>query len=129
MSILDAWIKDLGFIKANFIGVKRYQFDSSAQGDSDVRIVSICEIVTPPTRNEKHLHISGFGEKRAKKILSGFFNYDLMPPIVIEKLPDESQSSSEKYRLHDGYHRFYISKHLGMEEIPVIIKPSLLDDQ
>ncbi|TGB31565.1 hypothetical protein [Burkholderia thailandensis] len=59
---------------------------------------------------------------RAKRILDGILRGDALPPIYVELLPEFS--GPYRYRTTDGFHRFHLSRALGLSQIPAIVWPS-----
>ncbi|WP_186188067.1 hypothetical protein [Burkholderia gladioli] len=59
---------------------------------------------------------------RAKRILDGILHGDALPPIYVELLPEFS--GPYRYRTTDGFHRFHLSRALGLSQIPAIVWPS-----
>jgi hypothetical protein len=72
-----------------------------------------------PMRNEGIvLDQNGFRRDRMMLILSGIRNGDPIPPISVEAC-----NGVKRYRLRDGFHRFYASVACGFSHIPVEIVP------
>jgi hypothetical protein len=57
-------------------------------------------------------------QKRVTNILRGFRLNETLPPVVI--LQNEP-GSSQRYRLYDGAHRFYLSLIAGFTHIPAVV--------
>lgn len=67
------------------------------------------------------LDANGFGRDRMLKILHGISRGDSIPPIYVEMAHEREQ----KYRLRDGFHRFYAALWLGFAKVPVEVLPRL----
>jgi ParB-like chromosome segregation protein Spo0J len=92
---------------------KKYSKAYTSTSDKNVLISE----VEPPKRNEGVNH---FEEERMLSILRGIKARDHIPPIEINELENDNKF---KYRVQDGFHRFYASVALGFDCIPVVIKP------
>ena len=53
------------------------------------------------------------------RILRGFRKGDAIPPVAVFELPDATKF---RYRLHDGFHRFYASIAVRFSRIPACIR-------
>jgi ParB-like chromosome segregation protein Spo0J len=84
--------------------------------DSETFIVSISDI-HEPVRDEGTLTY------RSNEIYEAIKNAMLsgqeLPPIDIRS---KEKTNTDKYVVFDGFHRFHISKELGLTEIPVRIE-------
>lgn len=111
MTILNQWIKDLGYDKQQINGSAYYCNDSSSV------LVPLKSIKFPFERPRK-IHIEGMEEQRAKHVLNEIFNYQHIYPIEVYKLIDDK---NYLYEIKHGYHRYTISEFLNFTEIPVIM--------
>jgi hypothetical protein len=57
-------------------------------------------------------------QKRVTDILRGFRLNETLPPVVVRQ---NELDSSQRYRLHDGAHRFYLSLIAGFTHIPAVV--------
>lgn len=95
---------------------KRSAYRASSAPDWPTIIIPVSE-VQPPARNEG---IRWFDEDRMLRVLKGICSDDVLPPIEV----DEPQGhSSHRYRLRDGFHRFYASIAAGFSCLPVSVRP------
>lgn len=135
--IIELWINQLGLSNHSLGNISNYHYhqppwcepltpDGSNQ-EPVVKIVPIDQISFPgefPRNISKPNYIDGFLDVKAKKVLTDFFDStSSMEPIQVHK--STGSSITTPYELHDGYHRFLISKHLGMTHIPIIVVPCL----
>lgn len=67
------------------------------------------------------LDANGFGRDRMLKILHGVSRGESIPPIYVE-IADERE---QKYRLRNGFHRYYAALWLGFAKVPVEVLPRL----
>jgi len=65
---------------------------------------------------------AGFGRDRLMDILRGFVADVLLPPVQVYRF---DQVEGFRYRLHDGYHRFYASVAVGFSHLPAVIVHNL----
>ena len=59
-------------------------------------------------------------EDRMVPILRGFRNGDVLPPIEVDEPPNEI---GRRFRVRDGFHRFYASVAVGFSHLPVSVRP------
>ena len=96
----------------------RGQFYRCAEVVSDREGALTLSVIEPPVRNPG---VSAFDEFRLRKILSGIASESAMPPIEIFATANRRY----RYRVHDGYHRFYASAAAGFPCIPIkIVEPA-----
>lgn len=79
-------------------------------------IVPISEVVAP-VRNEG---VAWFTEVRMVQVLTGFRSGEVMPPIEVDEPLDQT---CFRYRVRDGFHRFYASAAVGFTHLPVSVRP------
>jgi hypothetical protein len=67
----------------------------------------------------------GFERCRMVSILRGFVDDAEIPPIVVFPIPPLHDISGDpfKYRVADGFHRFYASLAAGFARIPATVRP------
>jgi hypothetical protein len=63
----------------------------------------------------------GFCEERMIHVLQAFCSGTPLPPVEVTAVSKES-TSSYRYELHDGVHRYYASIAAGFPNLPVTIK-------
>lgn len=79
-------------------------------------IVSLSEVAAP-VRNE---NVAWFQEQRMVDVLKGFRDGSKLPPIEV----DEPQTNNGfRYRVRDGFHRYYASAAVGFTQLPVSVRP------
>jgi hypothetical protein len=83
-------------------------------GSSEIREVAIADI-RPPTRNPG---VEDFKKCRMVPILLAFRCVDALPPVEIQPL---KTSSSYRFSVYNGFHRYYASIAAGFTVLPVII--------
>ena len=75
---------------------------------------------------ERSVGTGGFRDDRSvRRILEGFREKAVIPPI---KVSDRKTTQGYKFRLTDGYHRYFLSIAAGFSYIPVVIKNFELTD-
>jgi len=79
-------------------------------------IVSLSE-VEAPIRNK---NVAWFNEQRMVDVLRGFRVGDKLPPIEVNELPTDT---GFRYRVRDGFHRYYASVAVGFTQLPVSVRP------
>jgi len=92
--------------------------------DPAVQMIRLCEI-EPPFRCPKYpMDFAGFDRERLVKILSGFVAGDSIPPVPLFALvAREFQPTPFRYRIGNGFHRFYASVAAGFSSLPAIVFP------
>lgn len=81
---------------------------------SDIVFVAMSDILPP----ERDSGIKQFDEQRMSSILNAIRGGVFLPPVeVYEKL-----SPPYRYKVYDGYHRYYASAAVGFVDLPVIVK-------
>jgi hypothetical protein len=87
---------------------------------SDLRystiIVPISEVAAP-IRNEG---VPWFAEARIVQVLRGFRSGELLPAIDVDGPSDQT---CFRYRVRDGFHRFYASAAVRFTHLPVSVRP------
>ena len=106
--IADDWLEEAGVSKFSNACA-----DAGFVSDASAEIVSLQDIKTPKRDAETLL----FSEARMMNILKGIAEDAAIPPIEICIIED----GEFKYKLKDGFHRFYASVALSFEVIPAIV--------
>ncbi|WP_152530557.1 hypothetical protein [Paraburkholderia dilworthii] len=84
-------------------------------GAAKVEVVDI-EDIQPPRRNPG---IEAFRKYKLVPVLLAFISPECaLPPVTLELLPN---ASGFRYRVTNGFHRFYASRAVGYVSIPAII--------
>lgn len=80
-----------------------------------IEIVPLRDI-EPPTRDPG---IAEFKKYKLVSVLLAFHSPECaLPPIQVERL---AAPNNYKYRVHNGYHRFYASVAAGYSELPIVV--------
>ena len=79
-----------------------------------VTVVPIPEVAAP-VRNPG---VVGLHRDRTVSLLRAITSNHPLPPIPVDRPPGQT-----RYRLRDGYHRYYISVALGFSHVPVSERP------
>ncbi len=83
----------------------------------DVEIVPLSEI-EPPSRD---FGIAPFKKFKMVPVLMALMNPNgELPPVVVSQMDPDAMY---KYKLEDGFHRFYASALAGYILIPVVVSP------
>lgn len=112
MDIINKWLNELGYNKKQLV---LYHFNCK---DSHALLVPIKMVRFQDTERKK-IYNQGLVEERAKSILNGIFKGDKIPAIEVFLKYDNNQLY---YELANGYHRYRISKFLGLFNIHVLIR-------
>lgn len=83
-----------------------------------VQLIALTDIEPPllgPGR--AHLTDSGFDEFRMVNILQGIARRQIIPPVEVT---DHQQQGEYRYKVYDGFHRFYASVAAGFPCLPTI---------
>ena len=82
---------------------------------NNIQVVSLTEI-EPPVRNE------GIPLLKKEKLVPILFAFRLqenpLPPVEVHRL---TTPSLYKFRIHNGYHRFYASVAVGYTMLPIVV--------
>jgi len=104
-------------------GMSGFRPDSASYLSSDAaaQIIQLRDI-EPPFRFPEHpKDFRGFDRGRLVRILSGFVAGCAIEPVPLLALPaPEFQPAPFRYRLRDGFHRFYASVAAGFGSLPGI---------
>ena len=85
------------------------------QLSDSVEVVEITD-VEPPTRSDG---VSPFKKYKLVPVLLAFRSPECaLPPVEVERLP----GGGPKYRVVNGYHRYYASVAVGYTKLPVTIR-------
>lgn len=85
-------------------------------------LVPLCEIEPPFRRRETMHDWNGFCRKRFVSVLKGFVADTEIEPVPLIRLSTtDFPPALFKYRVRDGYHRFYASVAAGFECLPARI--------
>ena len=111
-------IPDQWWAAAGMNGWKSH--DSSYVATSDPQypttVVPLSEVVAP-VRNK---NVAWFKEQRMVDVLRGFRVGDKLPPIEVDEPPT---NTGFRYRVRDGFHRYYASAAVGFTQLPVSVRP------
>ena len=95
-----------------------YDYDKD---NNNIIVVKINDI--EPLR--RYPDTEGLQRDRTINIIKGMVSGDFIPPICVEEIT--AFPSVYKYKLRDGYHRFYLSRHFKYTMIPVLVLPPQID--
>ena len=111
--IPDDWWREAGMAGFTPAGPS---YLSSGQA---VPIIQLREI-EPPFRYPEHpKDFRGFDRSRLVRLLSGFVTGAAIEPVPLRVLPETEFSHAPfRYRVRDGYHRFYASVAAGYTCLP-----------
>lgn len=88
-----------------------------AQQNTGATIVIVpMSAVAPPERNSD---VRSFDEKRMILILRALRSGIPLPPVEL----DEQAAPPFRYKVYDGYHRYYASAAAGFSDLHVIVRP------
>lgn len=111
--IPDEWLK----------AANAREFSPKTRGylaSSDLRwpttLIRLSEIAAPV----RNVGVRTLDEERTVSILRAITSGQTLPAIEADIPP---QASQFKYRVRDGYHRFYVSVALGFSHLPLSIRP------
>ena len=109
--IPNEWWKFSEMDKFNINGARFYPYPISAE---NVEAVAISEI-EPPTRNQ---NIPPFKKYKLVPVLMAFMSPECeLPPVEVVN----NNSSEYKFKVKNGYHRYYASVAVGYPMLPIII--------
>jgi hypothetical protein len=96
-------------------GGRFYAYPPDAQ---DVDVVAISD-VEPPMRN------SGVPPLKKHKMVPILFGLSspecALPPVEVQAL---AAPAAHRFKVHNGYHRYYASVAVGYPLLPIVIRPS-----
>jgi hypothetical protein len=108
--IPDAWW-DAGGMSRFTPRAKAYR---AVLSQNDATIAVPMSDIAPPDRD---LNVPSFCEERMIAILRAFHTDTALPPVEVK----ETSDAPYRYRVYDGYHRYYASAGAGFLDLPVII--------
>lgn len=79
-------------------------------------VVPLSEVAAPV----RNMNVAWFKEQRIVDILRGFRVGDKLPPIEVDEPPT---NTGFRYRVRDGFHRYYASAAVGFIQLPVSVRP------
>ena len=97
--------------------------DAAYRSTSDATLMRLREIEPPFRFPECPLDFRGFGRDRMIRVLAGFVAGNEIEPVPVLDLfrRDLSVAGPFRYRVRDGFHRFYASVAAGFKCLPVVI--------
>ena len=118
--IPDEWWTEAGMV--GFVP----SADAYPHADDSLLVIEACPraevapiIRVPSVVKDAH----GFDRVRLVRVLSGLRSGAVLPPVDVVKLPRATEEGF-RYRLIDGFHRFYGSMAAGFTHIPGSIVPN-----
>lgn len=118
--IPDDWwsFAEMGSFSAKGGGFYPYRECGDAQ-NIDVVLLSDIE---PPTRSSG---VPPFKKYKMVPVLLGFLSPECaLPPVEVNALPP---SERYRFRVRNGYHRYYASVAVGYTKLPVVIRRGLVE--
>lgn len=117
--IPDSWLAEAGM---NGFSPTESAFCSSV----DAVLVPLTEVEPPMRRPTTLKDWRGFDHDRLLRILKGFVEGDEIPWVPLLELPHVSEFTPRpyRYRVRDGYHRYYASVAAGFECLPGSVQPA-----
>ena len=107
-------------------GMADFTITGSAFRSTPEATLILLRDIEPPFRfPESHLDWKGFNQDRMISILQGIATGAEIEPVplyLLPPLPHEFLPAPFRYRVLDGYHRFYASIAAGYEYLPTVIK-------
>jgi hypothetical protein len=77
-------------------------------------VLVLFDAIEPPRRDPG---IMQFDMRRLRSLADGIIKGEPIPPIEVSIL---ARSDAHRYRVHNGFHRFYLCKELGFTAIPAV---------
>lgn len=113
--IPDEWWEEAGMTK---FSCTRPAYRSTAAAI----LVPFREIEPPFRLPEARLELNGFDRSRLVSVLRGFVSASEIEPVPLICLPSAAFPPAPfKYRVRNGYHRFYASVAAGFEYLPALV--------
>lgn len=111
-------IPDQWWAAAGMNGWKSHASSYVATSDPQypTTVVPLSEVAAP-VRNK---NVAWFKEQRMVDVLRGFRVGDKLPPIEVDEPPT---NTGFRYRVRDGFHRYYASAAVGFTQLPVSVRP------
>ncbi len=97
-------------------GMDAFRPSSKSYASDSTELASISEIQSP----RRNVGVKYFEKDRMTPILRGLIKGEVIPPIEVNEVNNLGQY---RYRVHNGFHRFYASLAAGFECVPVVVKP------
>ena len=115
---IDFEIPDEWLTEANVLGFvpRTVAYASSSDPEWPTTIVPLFQVAAP-VRNPG---VEGLHKERAVSILRAVSLEQILTPLKADQPP---HTSVFKYRVRNGYHRFYISAALGFSHLPLSVRP------
>lgn len=113
-SIPDAWFPH-GHRRFNALANKAYAATSDARWPTEIALI---EEVAPPQRA---IGVQGLHEDPARSLLVAMLRGSPIPPLHVTL--EHTGSGAPRYVVRDGFHRYYLSKHLGFTHLPIQQRP------
>jgi len=107
----------------NEAGMAEFNRNSPAYRSKEAAGLIRLSDIEPPFRFRAHeLSFRGFNRERLIAVLRGIATGDDIPPVPLKTIltDDELLGPPFRYRVRDGYHRYYASVAVGFEFLPYI---------
>lgn len=118
LELPDAWLAEAGLLIGFSPSTPAYR------SEPDARLVPLREIEPPHRDPEYQKDWHGFDRERLIKVLRGFVDGEVIPPVPLLELQPHPDSIHlpYRYRVLDGFHRFYGSVAAGFQHLPGILR-------
>ena len=113
LEVPDSWLAETAI--GSFTSSTR-SYEALPDSNWPATVVPFADVV-PPIRDAG---VECLHRERSITILLAFRDRVPIPPIEVDHPPDLPQG---KYRVRDGYHRYYLAAAVGYQMIPVSIRP------
>jgi len=104
-------------------GLSTFMPTTSAYNSTSSAVLTPLNEIEPPIRKrEVEKDWRGFGRKRMIRVMSGVVTGAEIEPVPLRELDDDGNPAAPfRYRVRDGFHRFYASVAAGFSHLPAII--------
>lgn len=105
-------------------GMSDFMCVRSAYNSTTDELIQLVHIEPPFRLREIHPTSNGFDRERFVSILKGFRTDAQLPPIDLLNIPPTHDISGDpfRFRVADGFHRFYASIAAGFEFVPATLR-------
>ena len=111
--VSDPWLEMAG---AKGYSPSTCSYRASSSNEWPTTLVQLSDVEAP----RRNPGVAGLDEKRTVCILRAFCGDITLPPLEIDEPPG---SRRFRFRVRDGFHRFYLSVAVGVKMRPVSVRP------